>query len=231
MKNLLLCISLLLSIQVSAEERRDPWEGFNRKIFAFNDGADRFVLKPVAKGYKKVFPNVIRKGIGRFFNNLRYPGVALNQFLQGKGKLGVRDSTRFVINSTLGIGGIFDPARKMGFAEHEEDFGQTFAVWGISSGPYLVVPLWGPSTIRGGTGDLADWTVYPVRYLDSKKLRYALVGVNAIDTRAGLLSAENFISGDRYEFFRDAYLQRRNYLIHDGEVEDPFLDEDWEEPE
>ena len=212
-----------------AEDARDPWEGFNRKVFAFNDGADRFVLKPVAKGYKKVVPNGVRKAVGRFFSNIQYPIVAVNQLLQGKGKLGLRDSARFLINSTLGVAGLFDPARKMGFDEHEEDFGQTFARWGITSGPYLVVPFWGPSTLRGSTGDLADWSVYPPRYLDSEQLRYSLFLINAIDKRAGLLSAENLISGDRYEFFRDAYLQRRDYLIHDGEVEDPFLDDDWEE--
>jgi len=205
----------------------DPWEGLNRKIYAFNDFADRYFMKPVAKGYQKITPSPLRRGISNFFSNLSYPLVAVNQLLQGKVRLSANDLGRFIVNTTLGVGGLFDPAAAAGLPSHDEDFGQTFATWGAHSGPYLVLPFLGPSTVRDGIGSAVNFYAQPVRYLiDDEKTRYSLTALNFIQIRASLLDTEQFLGGDRYVFMRDAYLQRRDYLIHDGQVKDDFLDED-----
>jgi len=205
----------------------DPWEAFNRKIYAFNDFADRYFMKPVAKGYQKVTPSPLRRSIGNFFSNLSYPLVAVNQLLQGKARLSASDVGRFIVNTTLGVGGLFDMATPAGLPSHDEDFGQTFAKWGIHSGPYLVLPFLGPSTVRDGVGSAVNFYAQPVRYLvDDEQTRYGLTALNFIQIRASLLDTEQFLGGDRYVFMRDAYLQRRDYLNHDGEVKDEFLDED-----
>jgi len=215
---------------VAAAEPSDPLEGFNRGAQAFNDTADRFVLKPVAKGYKKVVPETLRHGVGNFFDNLFYPLVIVNQLLQGKVKEGVSDTGRFLMNSTLGLGGFFDPASRAGMPAHEEDFGQTFAKWGIGSGPYLVIPFLGPSDVRDGTGSLLTYVVNPTRYIiTDDTARYSLMALNFVQIRAGLLDAEKLISGDRYIFLRDAFLQRREFLNKDGQVDDQFLDDNWDE--
>jgi phospholipid-binding lipoprotein MlaA len=214
----------------SANGVKDPWQGMNRKIQAFNDTADRWVLKPVAKGYEKVVPHLLRRGITNFFTNLTYPLVAVNQFLQGKFAEGASDTGRFIMNTTLGIGGLFDPASGAHLALHDEDFGQTFGKWGVGSGPYLVIPFLGPSTVRDGVGSAVGYVANPAYYyIEDQNTRYGLTALNAIQIRAGLLDAEQLISGDRYIFMRDAYLQRRDYLIKDGQVTDEFLDEDWNE--
>lgn len=214
--------------QLAGEEVGDPWEGMNRKIYAFNTRADDLVLKPVAKAYNKVLPSPIRTGIGNFFSNFGYPIVAVNQFLQGKGKKGLSDTGRFLVNSTLGIGGLFDPATGMGLIEHNESFSQTFARWGISSGPYLVVPLWGASTLRGGAGSLGEVFTHPMRFVvTSDPLLYGLTGTNLLNIRAELLDLESFLLGDKYIFLRDAYLQHQEFLIQDGEIDDPFMDDDF----
>ncbi|HEY6598784.1 MAG TPA: VacJ family lipoprotein [Pseudomonadales bacterium] len=214
----------------AAEEPSDPLQGMNRKIQSFNDGADRWVLKPVAKGYNAVTPRFLRRCVGNFFVNLTYPITVVNQFLQGKWRAGATDTARFVMNTTVGVGGLFDPATNAGITLHDEDFGQTFAHWGIGSGPYLVIPFLGPSTVRDGIGSAAGFAVQPTRYIfEDETTVYGLTALNAVQVRAGLLSAEQLISGDRYLFFRDAYLQRRQYLIQDGEVKDEFLDDEWEE--
>jgi phospholipid-binding lipoprotein MlaA len=213
-----------------AAETSDPLEGFNRRVQAFNDTADRFILKPVAKGYKKAIPETIRRGVGNFFENLTYPLVVVNELLQGKVKDGVSDTGRFLMNSTLGLGGLFDPASHAGMPAHEEDFGQTFAKWGIGRGPYLVIPFFGPSDVRDGAGSLLSYAVNPTRYvITDDTTRYSLMALNFVQIRAGLLDAEKLISGDRYIFIRDAYLQRREFLNKDGQVNDEFLDENWDE--
>ncbi|HTO58651.1 MAG TPA: VacJ family lipoprotein [Pseudomonadales bacterium] len=205
----------------------DPWEGFNRKIYAFNDFADRYFMKPVAKGYQAATPPPVKRGITSFFSNLSYPLVALNQLLQGRFRLSASDAGRFIVNTTLGVGGLFDPASKAGLPSHDEDFGVTFAKWGMHSGPYLVLPFLGPSTVRDGVGSAVNFFAQPVRYLiDDETTRYGLTALNFIQIRAGLLDTEQLLGGDRYVFLRDAYLQRRDYLIHDGQVKDDFGDED-----
>jgi phospholipid-binding lipoprotein MlaA len=221
---------LLVCTSVAAADEApnpDPWEGLNRKIYAFNDFADRYFMKPVAKGYKKVTPNFLKRSISNFFSNLSYPLVAVNQMLQGKFRLSASDTGRFIVNTTLGIGGLFDPATPAGLPSHDEDFGQTFAKWGFHSGPYLVLPFLGPSDVRDGIGSGVNFYAQPMRYLiDDEKTRYSLTALNFIQIRAGLLDTEQFLGGDRYVFLRDAYLQRRDYLIHDGQVKDDFGEDD-----
>jgi phospholipid-binding lipoprotein MlaA len=208
----------------------DPWEPMNRRVHAFNERADQWVMRPVAVGYARVVPRPVRRGVTNFFGNLLYPVTIVNQLLQGKVKDGVVDAGRFVVNTTLGVAGIFDPATRIGFPRNEEDFGQTFAVWGLGRGNYIVVPFLGPSTIADGIGvGITAFFFFPVSEIPDATLRNSVYGVYFTNLRAELLDADSLISGDRYEFMRDVYLQRREYLIADGEVEDPFLDDDWDD--
>ncbi|WP_280540049.1 VacJ family lipoprotein [Chromohalobacter sp. 11-W] len=206
----------------------DPWEGYNRKVFAFNDTLDRYALKPIAQGYDYVTPEPVQSGVGNFFSNLGEIGTTVNSVLQWKwGNAGVA-SGRFVVNSILGIGGILDPASRMGLVEREEDFGQTLATWGVGEGPYVVLPVLGGRTLRHTSGLPVDWYTDPVTYVEEDSVRYGLRFVDLIDTRAGLLDREELISGDRYSFIRDAYLQNRRYEVNDGETgKDPFANGDF----
>jgi phospholipid-binding lipoprotein MlaA len=217
---------LLLTSGCATTGNPDPYEGFNRKISSFNDTADRLVLEPVSRGYIKVMPATVVTHISNFLSNLGYPAVVINQLLQGNFRLGIQDLGRLVVNTTVGIAGIFDVGTGWGLPAHEEDFGQTFGKWGLQPGPYLVVPFWGPSNPRDGFGDIMSGYTYPPSYLDSDALRYSLFGLWAIDRRAQFLEAEKLIKGDRYLFIRDAYLQRREYLVTDGEQEDLFMEEE-----
>ncbi|MFN2327908.1 MAG: VacJ family lipoprotein [Chromatocurvus sp.] len=218
--------SFFLSGCAQTERRQDPFETFNRRMFAFNDFVDGAVLKPLAQGYVKILPAPVRTGVGNVFANLRTPTTVINQFLQGKPDEGMRDIARFVVNSTFGVLGIFDVASRSGLDQDAEDFGQTLAVWGVPSGPYLVVPFIGPSGFRDGAGDIAGLYSYPPTYAEDKFL-YAAFTTDFIHQRAKLLSAEKLVGGDRYLFIRDAYLQRRAALVRDGEADesDPFLDD------
>lgn len=214
-------------------ENVDPWEPFNRSMFRFNEKVDRAVLKPVAKGYKAVVPGGVRKGVGNVFLNLSEPTTIVNDLLQGKGNQAAHDFFRFVFNSTFGLLGWFDLATPLGMERHEEDFGQTFSVWGFARGPYLVLPLLGPSTVTDGVGLIPSTLYTDPRYAAGNTVRtYAIVGFNAVDTRARLLGASKVaaLQLDPYVFRRETYLQRRNQLIHDGDppVEDDLLEEDWE---
>jgi phospholipid-binding lipoprotein MlaA len=204
----------------------DPFEGMNRKVQGFNDGADRLVLKPLAKGYIKITNEPVRHSVANFYDNFAYPITIINQFLQGKVKLGFSDLGRFVVNTTAGILGLFDVGTKIGLEAHDEDFGQTLGVWGVNSGAYLVVPLWGSATTRSGVGDIADYFTHPARLIEDDTTRYALFAGWAIQARASLLETEELILGDRYLFIRDAFLQRREFLVNDGVIEeDPFVDD------
>lgn len=224
---LIMACTLLSQGALAQEDEKpvDPWEGFNRKVFAFNEAADRWVMKPVAKGYRKVTPDPVERGVSNFFSNLLEVRNVFNSVLQGKWKQAGNDTGRFLVNSTLGIAGVFDVARHMNLERNEgEDFGQTLAVWGVPSGPYVVLPFLGPSNLRDSAGLPADWLINPIEAIDDVSVRNTTWAVNLINTRAELLDAEAFISGDRYVFLREAYLQRRNYLINDGQVEDDFGD-------
>lgn len=215
----------------------DPYERFNRAMYIFNDSLDRAVLKPVATGYHNYVPSPIRSGIGNFFTNLGTPIDILNNLLQGKLLNALSDTGRLVINTTIGIGGLFDPASAIGLVEHDEDFGQTLAVWGVPSGPYLVLPFFGPSGIRDGVGDLVDTYADPLYYYDENPEQYYLYALHYIDLRASLLQADDLLQDafDPYAFIRDAYLQRREYVIYDGNpppaLPDYLLEDSWDQQE
>jgi phospholipid-binding lipoprotein MlaA len=211
---------------------QDPWEGFNRKMFAFNDTLDRWVLKPVAKGYDFLIPDLVQSGIGNFFSNLSEVGNVGNDILQWKWKKAGVDSGRFVVNSTIGIAGLFDVASEIGLEQGDgEDAGQTFEAWGIKQGPYVVLPFFGPSTVRETFARPVDMFLDPVFYVDDTGTRVGLTATRLVHNRYELFEQEALLSGDRYLFIRDAYLQRRQYLYNDGEIsdsyEDDFGDEDF----
>jgi phospholipid-binding lipoprotein MlaA len=208
---------------------QDPWEGFNRGVYRFNEELDRFVLKPLAQGYEKVTPDPVNRGISNFFSNLDDILVVVNDLLQGKPDQAVEDFSRFAYNTTFGLLGFIDVATHMDLPKNEEDFGQTFAVWGAPSGPYVVLPLFGPSTVRDATGLAVEWIVDPTRYIfPRERNRRLLTALRIIDKRADLLSAERVFDAaavDRYSFLRESYLQRRQALIRDGEVVEDDFDE------
>lgn len=224
-----LFISPTAFAQDEYENNVDPWEGFNRKIFAFNDVADRYLLKPAAKGYQFVLPQIVDDGVSNIFNNLGEVITFVNSILQFKPKKTAITTGRFLINSTVGLLGFFDVAQKMGLEYSPEDFGQTFAHWGVSAGPYLVLPILGSSTLRDTAGLVPDTLAYPTAFIEHISTRNASTVVRKLDDRADLLKAEEVMFGDKYTFIRDAYLQNREYLIKDGVVEDDFGDEDFDE--
>ncbi|WP_295802355.1 VacJ family lipoprotein [uncultured Microbulbifer sp.] len=204
-------------------EERDPWEGFNRAMFRFNDTADRWILKPVAVSYRQVTPIFMQTGFSNFFSNLHEINNILNSALQWKWGQAGNDSGRFLVNSTVGLGGLFDVARHMGLDPSDgEDFGQTLAVWGVPSGPYMVLPLMGPSSVRDAPASVVEWYTNPITYVNDGDVEAALKFLDVVQTRASLLQAEALLKGDRYVLMRDAYLQRREYLINDGATEDDF---------
>jgi phospholipid-binding lipoprotein MlaA len=205
---------------------RDPWEKMNRSTHAFNDAIDRAIGKPVAKAYVKVMPRFVRTGISNVFNNLNTINTVVNDVLQGKMKQAGNDSARFLLNTTFGVGGLYDAASAAGLDFNDEDFGQTFGKWGMKSGPYLVLPFLGPSTTRDTFGKLVDQFTYPVTYLEDDSTRFMIRAVSLVDTRAELLDLDAQIdrSYDRYAFIRNAWLQRREFQVTDGNVEDPSLE-------
>lgn len=204
----------------------DPLEPLNRGIYEFNDITDRVLLKPVARGYKKIVPSFMRRGVTNFSDNLATPGSALNNFLQGKPARGFDDLARFLFNSTIGIGGLIDVASSGGLEEYNEDFGQTLAVWGVPNGPYIVMPFRGPSTLRDAFAMPVDIWTDPLYHYDDSSVRDKVYVLRIINLRSRLLTAESLIedSRDPYITIRESYLQNRNYVIHDG---DPPVDEDF----
>lgn len=208
---------------------QDPWEGFNRKVFAFNDVLDRYALKPVARGYRFITPDPVETGVGNFFSNLGEPRTVLNSLLQGKVRNASIATSRFIINTTVGVAGLWDVASRMDITGQEEDFGQTLGAWGWEESRYLVLPLLGPSTLRDTGGLPADMYSYPTTYIDDDETRLGLTALRVIDTRAGLLDQEALIQGDRYSFIRDAWLQQRRFEVSDGELgDDPFASDEFD---
>lgn len=212
------------------DDDHDPLEPVNRAIYKFNSAFDRFLLKPVARGYDAVTPDAVQHSIGRFFKNLLTPAVGLNNLLQGKPRDSASDVGRFLVNSTIGVLGLFDPASSFGLNAHDEDFGQTLGVWGVGDGPYLVLPVLGPSNVRDGVGLVGDFMTDPVSYVDDRAARWGLWAIYFVDRRAQLLGASSVLEQaggqDEYLFVREAYRQRRQYLIYDGAPPKPkFFDE------
>ena len=203
----------------TANDPRDPFEGFNRAMYAFNDGLDEAVMKPVSRAYKAVAPDPLRNMVRNFFSNIDDIFNGVNNVLQGKFLDGWTDWARFAFNTLFGVFGINDVASEMGLEKHNEDFGQTFAVWGMGSGPYLVLPFFGPYTLRDSAGLMLDWESDPVVRARPIDLRNSLIATRFVSRRTDLLDASRLFdeaSLDRYVFLRDAYLQRRRSLIYDG---------------
>ncbi|NLU12339.1 MAG: VacJ family lipoprotein [Gammaproteobacteria bacterium] len=203
-------------------ENEDPWENTNRAIFRFNDAVDRWALKPIAKGYQKITPDVLEDGIHNVFRNVGEVKNLANNVLQLKLHDAGVDTARFMFNSTFGVLGFFDVATKMGLQRSDEDFGQTLGAWGVKSGPYVVLPFLGPSTVRDAFALYPDSYVGYNRYVNDVPVRNTVFALNIVDTRAKLLSAERLIHGDRYRFIRNAYLQNREFRVMDGNVVDDF---------
>ena len=218
MKFLFALIILNISL-LHAEEINDPFEGINRATFKFNESLDNNVLKPTAKVYSKA-PKPIKRGISNFFNNLEEVETTINQIFQGKPGLAMNDFT------TIGVGGFFDVATQMGLEKHEEDFSQTLAKWGVPSGPYVMLPALGPSTVRDTLTKPFSSFVSVTFHMTETDENIALKSIDALETRERLLEVETLVAGDKYNFVRDSYVQYMNYEVKDGiDVEDDFLDD------
>ncbi len=219
--SVLVCLALSVAACATANKSdpRDPWEGWNRGVQSFNDGLDDYFMKPIAKGYQKVTPEFVDRGVTNFFSNVEDIAVVINDLLQFKLMQTGQDTGRFLVNTVMGLGGLVDVASKLDLPKHNEDLDQTLAVWGLPSGPYFVVPLVGPSTPRGVFGLAGDTAVNPLNWIVPATVPYSTGALHTIDTRADLLSATKIVdeaSVDRYEFIRNAYFQDRNYKIYDG---------------
>lgn len=210
----------------------DPWQPYNRFMFSVNDSIDRVLTKPLAIAYRTVMPDPLETGVSNVFSNVGEVPNAINSLLQGNVRGVGRSSGRFLVNSTLGVAGIFDVAKYMNLERGErEDFGQTLGVWGFGSGPYLVLPFLGPSTLRDGLARPVDWYTDPLTYIDHVRTDNTVRGLSLLNIRAQILPLEQNISGDKYIFVRDVYLQRRDYLINDGMVIDDFGVEEFDDDE
>lgn len=207
----------------------DPWESYNRGMHNFNTVVDNATLKPVAKGYRKIIPSPARRGVSNFFQNLSTPGSMINNFLQGKPSRGFSELARFAVNSTIGIGGLIDIATASGIEEYSEDFGQTAAVWGVPSGPFVMLPFLGPSTVRGAVARPIDRLADPLYHYDNTSVRDPLIVLSIIDLRYRLLVTDKILedSKDAYVTIRESYLQNREFQIFDGDPpdDDDFFDE------
>lgn len=221
--SLLLCMAGLLSLggcaTTGAGDPRDPLEPLNRGIYTFNEGLDTVIMKPLAEVYRGVIPQIVRTGISNVFSNLNDVIVALNNLLQGKLTNAASDVARVMVNTTVGVLGAIDVASKAGLEKHDEDFGQTLGYWGVGDGPYLVLPLLGPRTLRDSAGLIVDYRVDPVTHIDPSHDRNIASAARIVSRREELLGASKVLDVaalDPYEFLRDAYLQRRRNLIYDG---------------
>ena len=215
---------LFLSSYIFTET--DPLKNLNQKTHNLNQTLDLQVASPVARFYKRITPDFLEIGISNFTQNVEDLSIGVNNILQGKIKSGFSDLGRFTINSTIGIAGFLDIASDMGLEKHDEDFGQTLAVWGVPDGPYLVLPGLGPSTMRDTLAMIPDAFLTPLWLIDHDRTSYSLTTIDLIDTRARYLGLESVVIGDEYLFYRDAYLQSRQFEIQDGQIEDDFDDFD-----
>jgi phospholipid-binding lipoprotein MlaA len=233
----LLLSSLIFSITLAGcattaktvADQNDPWSGWNRGTQTFNDNLDKAVLKPMAKGYQWITPEVVDEGVSNFFSNINDIGVTINDFLQFKFTQGGMDASRFLINTTAGVAGIFDVAKMINLPKHKEDFGQTLGFWGVPSGSYLVLPFFGPSSPRDTFGLVGDALLNPLTYVSvfgGAAVSAATAGgrvLDVTDTRANLMSTEKVVeegSVDRYDFIKNSYQQNREYVVYDGNPPD-----------
>ena len=223
----LIALMMLMASGASGAPQRseiDPWQSMNRAVFRWNDYFDKLLVRPAAFAYTTFLPRAARQGVGNFFSNLNDVNVLANDVLQLKGRAIVNDSSRLVLNTTLGIGGVFDVASSAGLRKNEEDFGQTLAAWGVGTGPYVMLPVFGASNLRDSAGLVLDTLLNPIQRVEDRSLRVGLFVLIETDARSGVLALDELITGDRYLFVRDAYMQRREFLVSDGMLSDPFGD-------
>ena len=225
-KTLLFLLASICFLSSSTFADVDPYQNINEKTPNFNQTLDKQVASPVARLYKNITPDFIERGITNFTHNIEDLSIGLNNILQGKFNAGMSDFLRFTINSSVGLAGFVDVASHLGLVKHDEDFGQTLAVWGVPDGFYLVLPGLGPSTMRDTLAMIPDSFLTPLWLIDHDRTGYSLTAIDLVDTRARYLGLESIVIGDEYLFYRDAYLQSRVYEINDGEVEDEFDDFD-----
>jgi len=229
----LLAIPMASAQGVEEATNIDPWESMNRRVFAFNETLDKYLLKPVARGYRFVLPDFAQRGVTNFISNIYEFNDVINSILQGRAEGAAQSSGRFVINTTLGLLGLFDVATPMGIPLQRSDFGQTLAVWGVDTGPFVMLPLLGPRTVRSGVGYFFDTYTSIPALIENREAAWIFWTVEVVDYRVRLLDAEDLITGDRYIFFRDAYMQSRESFVSGGVVDDSFSDyeegEDWED--
>lgn len=219
----ILFLAASLFSQDSDDYEYDPFEELNRIVFEVSDDIDQAILRPTAEFYSLYAPLFLKNGITNFFSNLSEVDTVVNQILQGKLGYAAQDSGRFIINSTVGLAGFFDVASRVGLEKHDEDFGQTLGYWGVPSGFYLFVPFLGPTTLRDLLAKPTSWFLSGNFSISDEEASIVINVLDVIETRERLLIAENLIVGDKYDFVRDAYLQSREYLSADGEIEDDFL--------
>ena len=198
----------------------DPLESRNRSIYAFNESLDEAILEPSADVYDYITPNMLQKGFNNFFYNVNYPITSVNQLLQGNIEEALQDTLRSTINSSIGVFGLFDPASSMGLPQHDEDFGQTLAVWGVKEGPYLMLPFFGPKTLRSLTGDFTDVLFNPLLNINDTNLKMKVNLINIFQDRSDLSALEEELdnSFDPYQLIKDSYTQNRLYKIHNGVI-------------
>lgn len=220
-----LAASLIFLAGQACAETPDRYEKLNRKTHAFNEFLDSKLVRPVAKGYSEVMPKYLQARVRSFFRNLGLVNVLANDIMQGKPEASLTDGARLLLNTTIGVGGLYDPAGKIGLYANDEDWGQTLAVWGVGSGGYVVLPGYGPSTVRDSLTLMVDSFFNPLYAFQHVPTRNTLWVVDKIQRRTDLLPLESFVVGDKYEFYRDAYLQHREFQIKDGEIEDSFGDD------
>jgi len=223
-----LIVILSLSYFSFLQSEIDPFKDLNLKTHNLNQALDESIATPIAKVYRKVTPDFLEVGVTNFTDNIEDINIALNNLLQAKIKDGLSDILRFTINSTLGLAGFFDIASSMGFQKHSEDFGQTLAVWGVSDGPYIVLPILGPSSLRDTLARIPEAFMTPLLLIDHDRTGYELTAIDLLDKRARYLGLESIVVGDEYLFYRDAYFQSREFDINDGLIEDDFDDFDFD---
>jgi phospholipid-binding lipoprotein MlaA len=219
-------VSTGFSATVNAAEY-DPWEPFNQKVHAFNELMDNRLLRPTANAYVRVVPSFARRGVSNFFSNIGDVSILANNLLQLKFGDAASDTGRILLNTTLGIGGLFDVATGAGLQKNDEDFGQTLGRWGVKPGPYVVLPLFGPSNVRDTFGVGVDTYSNPLNNQDSVRLRNSAFMLQQLDRRVAGLALDSLMLGDTYIFNREAYIQQREYLVTDGEIDDSWDDDEW----
>lgn len=222
------CAAGLLGGCATSGNPKDPIEGFNRAMYGVHDGIDTVLLKPVATGYDAITPDPVQTGITNFFSNISDIMTATNNLLQGKPKQAVSDLGRVLVNSTVGVLGVFDVATGMGLEKHDEDFGQTMGAWGVGEGAFVFLPIMGPRTVRDTAGIYMDIWFDPVNYIEHVPTRNTIWAVRVVNLRANLLPADKVIEEaalDKYSYIRDAYLQNRRNQVYDGNPPPRSLDD------